>query len=215
MQSLYREEWVIGLSIVFGNESHFISHILPQGAKICDELRQMLRCGRKYQEIKIKEVDIDKRFKDRDEGFCWFRVLPLGTLVGGTQEVELSESQQPLDILGQETVNVWIYVCTSCHFDGCCLLMWHICVTTVLQHVHQLWCKWFICSTSLTVAGSSVTWPAVVGTTMWWWITLKHISTVRLNNRAQFWKEATFIFKSLYIYVLLRVAIVHFLCWDL
>lgn len=106
MQSLYREEWVIGLSIVFGNESYLISHILPQGAKICDELRQMLRCGRKYQEIKIKEVDIDKRFKDRDEDFCWFRVLPLGTLVGGTQEVELSEGQQPLDILGQETVNV-------------------------------------------------------------------------------------------------------------
>lgn len=104
MQSLYREEWVIGLSIVFGNESHLISHISPQGAKIWDELRQMLRCDRKYQEIKIKEVDIDKRFKD--EGFCWFRVLPLGTLVGGTQEVELSEGQQPLDILGQETANV-------------------------------------------------------------------------------------------------------------
>lgn len=47
-----------------------------------------------------------KRFKDMDEGYCWFRVLPLGAVVGGTQEVELSGGQQPLDILRQETVNV-------------------------------------------------------------------------------------------------------------
>lgn len=48
--------------------------------------------------------------KDRDEGCCQLRVSLLG-LVGGTQEVELSGGQWPLDTPGQETGHVCVYVC--------------------------------------------------------------------------------------------------------
>lgn len=49
--------------------------------------------------------------KDRDEGCCQLRVSLLGLWVGGTQEVELSGGQRPLDTPGQETDHVCVHVC--------------------------------------------------------------------------------------------------------
>lgn len=50
------------------------------------------------------------RLKDSDEG-CNQLSSPLGALVGGTQEVELSGGQRPLDTPGQETGHVCVHVC--------------------------------------------------------------------------------------------------------
>lgn len=69
--------------------------------------------------------------------------------MGGTQEVQLSGGQWPLDMPGQETgrvcfcmcVGVRVRVCAFCQFDGCLLLMWLIHGAITACCIHQPRCK--------------------------------------------------------------------------
>lgn len=56
--------------------------------------------------------------KDINEGCCQLKVFPLGTLEGGTQEVELSGGQRPLNTPGQETRRAYVCVCVVILMDA-------------------------------------------------------------------------------------------------
>ncbi len=156
--------------------------------------------------------------KDRDEGCCQLKVSLLGLRWEDHRKwssVEVNGLLTHQDRRPAMCVCVYVCVCvcvrTSCHFDGCFLLMWLIRVTITACCIHQPCCNWFICSATLTVASSSKTWPVVLRMMVWWWIRLKHISMMRSTIKHI---SGGLPCPFFYIYILLLgVSIVHFWSW--